>query len=100
MGFEDYCRKRDLLSFSTAALISVRNSNFTTKLKICEIVVIIRILNAIGQIFSLIVYGVADRIKKALRFLFDWRPIGDRHAFGDPDQHACRVQPEFKHICF
>ena len=54
---------RGLLSFRTDALISVRNYTCTIKLKIREIVVIIKILKAIGQMFSLIVHGVADKNK-------------------------------------
>ena len=48
-----------LLSLKLQRLFLSANS-CTIKLKIHEIVVIIRILNAIGRIFSLIVHGVAD----------------------------------------
>ena len=53
---------RGLLLFRTTALISVRLTPCTIKLEIREIVIIIRILKAIGN--SLIVQGVADRSKR------------------------------------
>ena len=57
---------RGLISLITAAIISVRKSPI--KLKTREIGVVIRILIAIGQIFSLIVPGVVDRNKRCENF--------------------------------
>ena len=55
---------RGLLSLRTAALTSVRKSLCDLRLKIWPTTLRIRILKAIGQIFSLIVHKVADRSKR------------------------------------
>ena len=62
-NFEDNAVTRSLLTLELQCLFRSANS-CTIKLKIQKIVLIIRVLKAIGQIVSLIVHGVVERNKR------------------------------------
>ena len=57
--------RKNSFTDGSAALNTVRNLPYI-KLKICAMVVIIRVLNAIGKIFCFIVQRVAERNKRGV----------------------------------
>ena len=69
MYFEDYWNNKGHGFIKNRSAYNLSKNPCTIKLKIWEIVVIIRILKAIGQIFSLILLrGVADKNKRCCSY--------------------------------